>query len=126
MDRTTVIPGNDTNTLRKKRDRGNSGSKRRGWKQTQLRDIPLPTTAFFPMHKECRSVTDTIMSTRVEAKYPLFAKEISIHCREDDNKRKALNLNAALVGKTFPDNNIMALLANNETNANQLPLVNLF
>jgi hypothetical protein len=69
---------------------------------------------------------DTIMSTWVKAKYPLFTKEISIHCTEDDNKRKALNLIAALIGKTFPGNNITALLANNATNADQLPLVDLF
>jgi hypothetical protein len=37
-----------------------------------------------------------------------------------------LNLIAALVGKTFPDNNITALLANNATNADQQPLVDLF
>jgi hypothetical protein len=95
-------------------------------KQTQLGDIPLPTTAFYPMHRECKSVTDTIMSTWVKANYPLFTKEISIHCMEDDNKRKALNLIAALAGKTFPGNNITALLANNAANADQLPLINLF
>jgi hypothetical protein len=66
------------------------------------------------------------MTTWITAKYPLFTKEISIHCTEDDNKRKALNLIAALVGKRFPSNNITDLLANNATNANQLPLVNLF
>jgi hypothetical protein len=69
---------------------------------------------------------DTIMSTWVKAKYPLFTKEISIHCMEDDNKRKALNLIAALVGKTFPKDTITDLLANNETNADQLPLADLF
>jgi hypothetical protein len=64
MDRTTVTPGKETNTLGKKRCRGNSGSRRKV-KQTQLGDIPLPTTAFYPMHRECKSVTDTIMSTWV-------------------------------------------------------------
>jgi hypothetical protein len=78
------------------------------------------------MHRECKSVTDTIMTTWVKAKYPLFNKEISIHCTADDNKRKALNLIAALVGKTFPDDIITDLLANNATNTDQLPLVDLF
>jgi hypothetical protein len=95
-------------------------------KQTLLGEIPLPTTAYYPMHRECKSVTDTIMSTWVKAKYPLFTKEISIHCTEDDNKRKALNLIAALVGRTFPEDTITDLMANNETNADQLPLVDLF
>jgi hypothetical protein len=66
------------------------------------------------------------MLTWVKAKYPLFTNEISIHCTEDDNKRKALNLITALVGKTFPDSTLTGLLAHNKTNANQLPLVNLF
>jgi hypothetical protein len=56
------------------------------------------------------------MTTWVKAKYPLFNKGISIHCTADDNKRKALNLIAALVGKTFPDDNIKDLQANNATN----------
>jgi hypothetical protein len=66
------------------------------------------------------------MATWVKAKYPLFNKEISIRCTADDNKRKALNLIAAVVRKTFPDDNITDLLANNATNADQLPLVDLF
>jgi hypothetical protein len=47
-------------------------------------------------------------------------------CTADDNKRKALNLMAALVGKTFPDDIITDLLANSATNADQLPLIDLF
>jgi hypothetical protein len=125
LDTTTVTPGNDANTLGK-RDRGNGGFKRRGWKQMHLGDIPLPITAFYPMHRERKSITDTIMATRVKAKYPLFTKEISIHCTADDNKRKALNLIAALAGKKFPDNIITDLLVNNATNTNQLPLIDLF
>jgi hypothetical protein len=78
------------------------------------------------MHRECKSVTDTIMPTWVKAKYPLFNKEISIHCTADDNNRKAFNSIAALVGKTFPDDIITDLLANNTTNTNQLPLIDLF
>jgi hypothetical protein len=78
------------------------------------------------MHKDCKSVTDPIMTTWVEAKYPLFTKEISIHCTEDNNKRKALKLIAALIGKTFPDDTITDLLAHSKTNADQLPLVDLF
>jgi hypothetical protein len=58
VDRTTVTPGKNTNPLEKKRDQGNSGSKRKYLKQTQLGDIPLQTTAFYPMHRECKSVTD--------------------------------------------------------------------
>jgi hypothetical protein len=69
---------------------------------------------------------DTIMTTWVKAKYPLFNKEHSIHCTADDNKRKALTLIVALVGKTFPEDNITDLLANNATNSDQLPLVDLF
>jgi hypothetical protein len=42
------------------------------------------------------------MTTWVKAKYPLFNKEISIHCTADDNKRKALTLIVALVGKRSP------------------------
>jgi hypothetical protein len=63
VDRTTITPGKNTNTIGKKGDRGNSGSKLKNMKQTQLGDIPLPITAFYPMHRECKSVTDTIMST---------------------------------------------------------------
>jgi hypothetical protein len=126
MDTTTVTPSIDASTLGGKRNRGSSGSKRRGWSQTKIGNIPLPTTAFYPRYRECKSVTDTIMTTWVKAKYPLFNKEISIHCTADDNKRKALTLIAALVGKTFPNSNITDLLANNATNANQLPLVDLF
>jgi hypothetical protein len=67
------------------------------------------------------------MTTWVKAKYPLFNKEISIHCTADDNKREALNLIAALVKKKmFPNDNITNLLADNATNADQLPLVDLF
>jgi hypothetical protein len=69
---------------------------------------------------------DTIMSPWIKAKYPLFTKEISIHCTEDDNKRKALKLIAALIGKTFPKDTITVVLAHNKTNADQLPLVDLF
>jgi hypothetical protein len=126
MARTTVTPSNDANTGEKNRDRGNSGSRHKNLKQQTLRDIPLPITACYPMHRECKSATDTIMTTWVKAKYPLFNKEISIHCSADDNKRKALNLIAALVGKMFPVNIITDLLANNATNTNQLPLVDLF
>jgi hypothetical protein len=126
VDRTTVNPGKNSNPFRKKRKQSTSGSKRKNLKQQTLGEIPLPTTALYPMHRECKSVTDTIMPTWIKAKYPLFTKEISIHCTEDDNKRKALNLSAALVGKTFPDDNIMDLLATYATNADQLPLVDLF
>jgi hypothetical protein len=66
------------------------------------------------------------MTTWVKAKYPLFNKEISLHCTADDNKRTALNLMAALVGKTFPNNIIMDLLAINATNNDQLLLIDLF
>jgi hypothetical protein len=66
------------------------------------------------------------MTTWVEAKYPLFNKEISLHCTADDNKRKALDLIAAPVGKMFPDDIITDLLANSATNADQLPLIDLF
>jgi hypothetical protein len=126
VDRTTVTPGKDTNTLGKKRDRDNSRTRRKNLKQQTLGDIPLPIMTYYPIRKGCKSVTDTIMSTWVKAKYPLFTKEISIHCTEDNNKHKALNLIAALVGKTFPEDTITDLLANNETNADQLPLVDLF
>jgi hypothetical protein len=95
LDITTVTPSNDASTGREKRDQGNSGSRRKNLKQQTLGDIPLPITAYYPMHRECKSVTDTIMTTWVKAKYPLFNKEISIHCTADDNKRKALNLIAA-------------------------------
>jgi hypothetical protein len=37
-----------------------------------------------------------------------------------------LNLMAALVGKSFPGNIITDLLANSATNADQLPLIDLF
>jgi hypothetical protein len=126
VDRTTVTPGNYTNTLGKKCERDNSRTRRKNLKQTLLGDIPLQTTAYYPMHRECKSVTDQIMSTWVKAKYPLFTREISIHCTEDDRKRKALKLIVALVGKTLPEDTITDLLANNETNADQLPLVDLF
>jgi hypothetical protein len=66
------------------------------------------------------------MTTWVKAKYPLFNKEISLHCTADDNKRTALNLMAALVGKMFPNDIITDLLAINATNADQLPLIDLF
>jgi hypothetical protein len=66
------------------------------------------------------------MTTWVKAKYPLFNKEIGLHYTADDNKRKALNLIAALVGKTLSDNIITDLLANSATNADQLPLIDLF
>jgi hypothetical protein len=78
------------------------------------------------MHKDCKSVTDPIMTTWVKSKYPLFTKEISIHCTEDDNKCKAWELIAALIGKTFPVSTSTHLLAHNQTNANQLPLIDLF
>jgi hypothetical protein len=100
--RTTVTHSTDTNTLGKKDNWDNSRTRCKNLKQTLLGDIPLPTTAYYPMHRECKSVTDTIMSTWVKAKCPLFTKEINIHCTEDNNKRKTLNLIAALVGKTFP------------------------
>jgi hypothetical protein len=126
-DRTTVTSGKDTNTLGKKRDQDNSRNRRRILKQQTLRDIPLPTTAYYPMHKDCKSVTDPVMTTWVKAKYPLFTiKEFSIHCTEDDNKRKALKLIAALIGKTFPESTITDQLAHNKTNADQLPLIDLF
>jgi hypothetical protein len=92
----------------------------------QLGDIPLPTTAFYQMHRECKSVMDTIMTTWVKGKYPLFTKEISIHCTEDDKKRRALNVIVALVGKTFSEDTITDLLANNATKNDHLPLVDLF
>jgi hypothetical protein len=82
-------------------------------KQTTLGDIPLPTTAYYPMHKDCKSVTDPIMTTWVNPKYPIFTKVISIRCTEDDNKLKALKLIAALIGKMFPEGTIMDLLAHN-------------
>jgi hypothetical protein len=66
------------------------------------------------------------MTTWVKARYPLFTKEINIHCTEDANKRKALELIAALIGKTFPVSTITHLLAHNQTNANQLSLIDLF
>jgi hypothetical protein len=121
LDRTTVTPGTDTNTLGKKRETDNSRTRRHSLKQTKLGDIPLPTMTYYPMHKDCKSVTDPIMTTWVKAKYPLFTKEISIHCTEDDKKRKALKLIAGLIGKTFPEGTITDLLAHNKTNADQLP-----
>jgi hypothetical protein len=121
LDRTTVTPSTDTNTLREKHKGDNSRTRHRGLKQTLIGDIPLPTTAYYRMHKDCKSVTDTIMSTWVKAKYPLFTKEISIHCTEDDNKRKALTLITALIERMFPEDTITDLLANNKTNADQLP-----
>jgi hypothetical protein len=66
------------------------------------------------------------MTTCVKSKYSLFNREISLHCTADDNKRTALNLMAALVRKTFPDNSITDLLEVNATNTNQLPLIDLF
>jgi hypothetical protein len=126
VDITTVTPGNYTSTSGNKRDRGKGWANRRGWNQTKIGDIPPPRTAYYPRHRECKSVTDTIMTTWVKAKYPLFNKEISLHCTADDNKRKALNLMAALVGKTFPDDIITDLLANSATNADQMPFIDLF
>jgi hypothetical protein len=116
MDGTAVTPGNDNNTSETKRDRGNSGSIRRSWNQTTIGDIPQPPTACYPRHKECKSITDTVMTTWVKTKYPLFNREISLHCMADDNKRTALNLMAALVGKTFPNNIITDLLTVDATN----------
>jgi hypothetical protein len=102
LDTTTVTPNNNTSTFEKKRNRGNGGPKHCSWNQTKIGDIPLPITAFYPRNRECKSVTDTIMTTWVKAKYPLFTKEISIHCTADDNKRKALNLIAATNNGLLP------------------------
>jgi hypothetical protein len=66
------------------------------------------------------------MTIWVKAKYPLFNKEINLHCTADHNKRKALNLMATLVGKTFPDDSITDLLANSAITTDQLPLIDLF
>jgi hypothetical protein len=124
VDRTTVTPGDDKNTSGTKRDRDKSY--RRNWNQTTIGDIAPPPTACYPRHNECRSVTDAVMTGWVKSKYPLFNREISLHCTADENKRTALNLMAALVGKTFPDNSIKVLLEVNETNTDQLPLIDLF
>jgi hypothetical protein len=66
------------------------------------------------------------MTIWVKAKYPLLTREINIHCTEEANKRKALELIVALIGKTSPVSTITHLLALNQTNADQLPLVGLF
>jgi hypothetical protein len=125
-DGTTVTPGKDNNPLSKKRARDNSRDRRRSLKQQMLGDIPPPVTSSFPVQKSCKSVTDHIMTTWVKAKYPIFTKEIKIHCTEDANKRKALELIAALIGKMFPVSTITYLLELNQTNADQLSLVDLF
>jgi hypothetical protein len=122
QDRTTVTPGKDT----KKRDRGNSKNRRRSMKQLTFGESPPPVTTSFPVHKDCKPVTDQITTSWVKAKYPLFTKKITIHCTEDDNKRKELESIAALIGKTFPGSTITDLLAHNQTNADQLPLIDLF
>jgi hypothetical protein len=45
LDGKTVTPGTDTNTLGEKRERDNSRTRRRGFKQTLIGDISLPSTA---------------------------------------------------------------------------------
>jgi hypothetical protein len=125
-DGTKVTPGNDNSTSgTKKRDRDTHGPNRNSYQLT-LGNIPQPITACYPRYTECKSVTDQVMTGWVKSKYPLFNKEISLHCTADDNKRTALNLMAALVGKTFPNNSIKVLLEVNATNTDQLPLIDLF
>jgi hypothetical protein len=81
MDRTTVTPGIDTNRLGEKHERDNSRTRRRGLKQTLLRDIPLPTTAYYPMHREYKSVTDTIISTWVKENTLCSPKKLAFTAR---------------------------------------------
>jgi hypothetical protein len=102
LDTTTVTLNNNINTSGNKHDQSKVGSNRRSLNQTKIRDNKPPVTACYPRYKECRSVTETILTTWVKEKYLLFNKEIYLHCMADQNKRRALNLMAALVGKTFP------------------------
>jgi hypothetical protein len=126
LDTTTVTPNNGINTSGNKHEQSKFGSNRRSLNQTKIGDIKPPVTASYPRYKECRSVTDTSMTTWVKAKYPIFNKEIYLHCTADQNKRRALNLMAALVGKMFPEDSITDLLTKSAANNNQLPLIDLF
>jgi hypothetical protein len=110
QDGTKVTPSKDNNPSGKKRERHTSRDRRHYSKQQTLRDIQKPVTFPYPSQGSCKSITDQIMTTWVKVKYSLLTKEVDIHCSNTDNKRKALELIAALIGKTFPDSSIDRLL----------------